>query len=167
MPFLKNQNISVPNFTVISTTASPRKSNRQTSYFRIYNISMDKENRWPSTSGAGTKTRLVSPPKTGSLQVMSRRTAFCIDPWLLFPFTFRLSITTKVSGLYPGHDILSKRVRRKKQCPNDIVYNVFIPRWNIFFVILCNFVKYNKLLSFDLYFFNWWIRICCRYLLYW
>ncbi|CAB3259113.1 unnamed protein product [Arctia plantaginis] len=40
----------------------------------------------------------------------------------------RLSVTTKVSGLYPGHDILSKRVRRKKQSSNELVYNVFIPR---------------------------------------
>lgn len=40
----------------------------------------------------------------------------------------RFSITTKVSGLYPGHDILSKRSKKNRLGSKNYIFGAFVPR---------------------------------------
>lgn len=40
----------------------------------------------------------------------------------------RFSITTKVSGLYPGHDILSKRSKKNRLSGKNYTFSAFVPR---------------------------------------
>ncbi|XP_075989040.1 uncharacterized protein LOC142985012 [Anticarsia gemmatalis] len=40
----------------------------------------------------------------------------------------RFSVTTKVCGLYPGHDILSKRARYNKQSTTKPIIGCYVPR---------------------------------------
>lgn len=40
----------------------------------------------------------------------------------------RFSIATKVSGLYPGHDILGRKARRKRSSRSNVMFEEFVPK---------------------------------------